>query len=121
MKKVQKANANSSVKNLISPAKQDKRHACILIKRAATKLRKRRNKMLRKIFHVNDGLDGVVLAKSRRQVIHILAKEYGYHKSVLRQYVKNERKGKHDDEIWDVQPACKESNGGRSRVLGYFE
>ena len=83
MKKVQKANANSSVKNLISPAKQDKRHACILIKRAVAKVRKGVKEMLRKIFHVNDGLDGVALAKSRRQVIHIIAKEYGYHKRVI--------------------------------------
>ena len=82
---------------------------------------KERDKMLRKIFHVNDGLDGVVLAKSRKQVIHIIAKEYGYHKSVIRQYVKNEKKGKIDDEIWDVQPVRKKSNGGRSRVLGYYE
>lgn len=77
--------------------------------------------MLRKIFYVNDGLDGVILAKGLKQAIHILAKEYGYHKSVIRQYVKNEKKGKLDDEIWDVQPVRKKSNGGRSRVLGYFE
>ncbi len=84
-------------------------------------LKEVRGEMLKKIFHVNDGLDGVVLAKSRKQVIHIIAKEYGYHKSVIRQYVKNEKKGKIDDEIWDVQPVRKKSNGGRSRVLGYYE
>ncbi len=75
--------------------------------------------MLKKIFYVNDGLDGVILARGLKQVIHILSKEYGICKSEIRRYLKHGRDSWLEDN-WDIYKT-KYCRKGKSRVLGYYE
>lgn len=75
--------------------------------------------MIKKIFYVNDGLDGVVLARGKKQAINLISKAYRISKQDMRRYFKG--RDKNESEWWDMEECKGKSGKGKSSILGWCE
>lgn len=83
--------------------------------------------MKKRIYYINDGLDGIILAKSRNQAIGILAKCSGcFKKQDIRLCAKRIDKdyfyhSPNGTEDWWISNSGHVNIKGKSRLLGYCE
>ncbi len=76
------------------------------------------------MYKINDGLDGVILAKSLKQAIKMLAPYYGYTvKDFIDSIKKCDKDYSYDDDwiLTNVDKVAKKGRNRRSKMLGWTE
>ncbi|MCR3759181.1 hypothetical protein KYB31_09285 [Clostridium felsineum] len=77
-----------------------------------------------KKYEINDGLDGVILAKSLKQAIKILAPYHGYPVHDFMLSIKKCEKGHCWDGDWcltNIKQIPKKGRNKRVRMIGWYE